>query len=135
MISALPEIITLEEKAVVQAVREAFIALTPDQQALVSADILNKPTGAETIIADREAAKAVENMIDALPEADDITLADKEAVTAANATHLNLTPAQMNYYTFIAIDKLFKAHDKKTETSKSQRWLRTRSMSCPQSTT
>ena len=51
-------------------------------------------------------------MINALPDAKDITLADKDAVNAANQARLNLPPEQADYLTLAAIDKLFKAMDK-----------------------
>ena len=111
-INALPTVIILEDKADVEAARAAYNDLTDDQKNLVIDETLNKLIAAETVIADREAAKAVEDMIYALPEANDITLADKDAVVAANTARENLTPAQAEYLTFTAIGKLFEAQDK-----------------------
>jgi len=111
-INALPTVITLEDKAVVDAARAAYNDLTDDQKALVDEEVLDKLTEAETVIVNREGAKAVEDMINALPDAKDITLADKDAVNAANVARLNLPPEQVDYLTLPAIEKLFKAMDK-----------------------
>ena len=111
LIYNLPDEIELDDKPDVEAARAAYNALTDDQKNLIDSETLNKLTAAETVIADREAAKAVEDQINALPAVEDITLADKAAVDAANAARLNLTPAQADYLTFSAIDKLFKAQD------------------------
>ena len=111
-INALPTVIILEDKADVEAARAAYNDLTDDQKNLVTDETLNKLIAAETVIANREGAKAVENMINALPDAKDITLADKDAVNAANQARLNLPPEQADYLTLAAIDKLFKAMDK-----------------------
>ena len=111
-INALPTVITLEDKAVVDAARAAYNDLTDDQKALVDEEVLDKLTEAETVIANREGAKGVEDMINALPDATEITLADKDAVNAANEARLNLPPEQADYLTLPAIDKLFKAMDK-----------------------
>ena len=111
-INALPTVIILEDKADVEAARAAYNDLTDDQKALVDEETLDKLTEAEVVIANREGAKAVEDMINALPDAKDITLADKAAVNAANQARLNLPPEQADYLTFAAIDKLFKAMDK-----------------------
>ena len=111
-INALPTVIILEDKADVEAARAAYNDLTDDQKNLVTDETLNKLIAAETVIANREGAKAVEDMINALPDAKDITLADKAAVNAANEARLNLPPEQADYLTLAAIDKLFKAMDK-----------------------
>ena len=108
-INALPDVILLEDKADVEDARAAYDALEPEQKDLIDLSVVEKLEDAEEVIADREAAKAVEDQINALP--DDITLADKAAVDAANEARLNLTPAQADYLTFSAIDKLFKAQD------------------------
>ena len=109
-INALPAEITLDNKADVEAARAAYDALEPEQKDLIDLSVVEKLEDAEEVIADREAAKAVEDMINALPT--EITLADKAAVEAANEARLNLTPAQADYLTFSAIDTLFKAQDK-----------------------
>ncbi len=89
-INAFPEYISIDDKEMIAAAREAYEALTPDQQALVNnADKLEE---AEKNIADIEAAMVVADLIDALPE--EITLDDKPAVEAARAAYEALTPDQ-----------------------------------------
>ena len=112
MINALPAVVTLDDKAAVEAARQAYNDLTDDQKNLVTDETLETLAAAEKVVADREGAKAVEDMINALPDAKDITLADKAAVNAANEARLNLPPEQADYLTFAAIDKLFKAMEK-----------------------
>ena len=111
-INALPETIILDDKDDVAAARAAYEALTDDQKAMVDEAVLKKLIDAEEIIADREAAKAVEDQIYALPDAKDITLDDKADVEAARDALEHLTTAQADYVTFMAIDKLFRAEDK-----------------------
>ncbi|MEE3493290.1 dockerin type I domain-containing protein, partial [Ruminococcus sp.] len=108
-INALPDVIIYDDKADVEAARQAYDALTDAQKALVDPVALQKLTDAEQSIAVREPAKAVEALIFALP--DTITLADKADVEAARAALDALTPEQAEYVTFIALDKLFRAED------------------------
>ena len=114
-INALPAAadITLENKEAVAAARAAFDALTETQQALVSKDALEKLTAAEDALAKLEAAEAdkaaaakVEETINALPAAADITLENKEAVAAARAAFDALTKAQQALVSKEAQDKL-----------------------------
>ena len=114
-INALPaaDKITLENKEAVEAARAAFDALTETQQALVSKDALEKLTAAENALAKLEAAEAdkaaaakVEETINALPAAADITLENKEAVAAARAAFNALTEAQQALVSKEAQDKL-----------------------------
>ncbi|WP_025698783.1 hypothetical protein, partial [Paenibacillus forsythiae] len=90
-IDALPDPVTLADKAAVAAARQQYGSLTEAQQALVSSGTLEKLTAAEAAIAaletaaqqaaaDQKAAKAVSDKINALPGQP--TLADKTAVTA-----------------------------------------------------
>ena len=110
-INALPDVIIYDDKADVEAARQAYDALTDAQKALVDPDALQKLTDAEQSIAVREPAKAVEALIFDLPDADKITLDDKADVEAARAALDALTPEQAEYVTFIALDKLFRAED------------------------
>ena len=114
-INALPaaDKITLENKEAIEAARAAFDALTETQQALVSKDALEKLTAAEDALAKLEAAEAdkvaaakVEETINALPAAADITLENKEAVVAARAAYDALTEAQQALVSKEAQDKL-----------------------------
>ena len=105
--------ITLENKEAVEAARAAFDALTEAQQALVSKDAQDKLAAAEAAIAKLEAAEAdkaaaakVEETINALPAADEITLENKEAVAAARAAFDALTEAQQALVSKETQDKL-----------------------------
>ena len=107
------EDVTLESKDAIVAARAAFDALTETQQALVSKDALEKLTAAEDALAKLEAAEAdkaaaakVEETINALPAAADITLENKEAVVAARAAFDALTEAQQALVSKEAQDKL-----------------------------
>ncbi|MBQ9247440.1 MAG: hypothetical protein IJ171_02515 [Ruminococcus sp.] len=91
-ISSLPEEITLDDKTDVEAARAAYDALTDDQKAFVDDETVEKLTDAETAIADLEAAAAVTDTINALPE--EITLEDKDDVEAARAAYDALTDDQ-----------------------------------------
>ena len=102
-----------ESKDAIVAARAAFDALTETQQALVSKDALEKLTAAEDALAKLEAAEAdkaaaakVEETINALPAAADITLENKEAVAAARAAFNALTEAQQALVSKEAQDKL-----------------------------
>ena len=114
-INALPaaDAITLENKEAVTAARAAFDALTEAQQAFVSKEATDKLAAAEAAIAKLEAAEAdkaaaakVEETINALPAAADITLENKEAVTAARAAFDALTEAQQALVSKDALEKL-----------------------------
>ena len=114
-INALPaaDKITLENKEAIEAARAAFDALTETQQGLVSKDAQDKLAAAEAAIAKLEAAEAdkaaaakVEETINALPAAADITLENKEAVAAARAAFNALTEAQQALVSKEAQDKL-----------------------------
>ena len=105
-INALPDEITLNDKNVVDAARAAYDALTQKQKDLVTNySIL---TNAEASIKaleeyeaankrDQEAAKAVIDLIDALPET--ITLEDKNDVAAARTAYDALTDKQKEIVT------------------------------------
>ena len=100
LIEALPAAgdLTLDNKADVLAARDAYDALTPDQQELVAPTAIEKLEAAEAKVAeleaDKAAAEAVEALIAALPEADDITLDDAAAVAAAKDAYETLTDGQ-----------------------------------------
>ncbi len=114
-INALPaaDEITLDNKEAVEAARAAFDALTESQQGLVSEETQEKLKAAEDAIAKLEAAEAdkaaaakVEEAINALPAAADITLENKEAVVAARAAYDALSEAQQALVSKEAQDKL-----------------------------
>ena len=88
MIDAIGEV-TLESEDAIAAVRAAYEALTEAQQAEVKS--YDKLTAAEARLADLKAAKAVDDMIDAIGE---VTLESKNAIDAAQAAFDALTPEQ-----------------------------------------
>ena len=88
MIDAIGEV-TLESEEAIDAARAAYEALTEAQQAEVKS--YDKLTAAEARLADLKAAKAVDDMIDAIGE---VTLESEEAIDAARAAYEALTEAQ-----------------------------------------
>ena len=88
MIDAIGEV-TLDSESAIQAARAAYDALTEEQKAEVkNYDVL---TAAEARLADLKAAKAVDDMIDAIGE---VTLESEGAIDAARAAYEALTEAQ-----------------------------------------
>ena len=88
MIDAIGEV-TLESEETIAAARAAYEALTEAQQAEVKS--YDKLTAAEARLADLKAAKAVDDMIDAIGE---VTLESENAIDAAQAAFDALTPEQ-----------------------------------------
>ena len=88
MIDAIGEV-TLESESAITAARAAYEALTEAQQAEVKS--YDKLTAAEARLADLKAAKAVDDMIDAIGE---VTLESEGAIAAARAAYEALTEAQ-----------------------------------------
>ena len=103
-INALPAEITLDAKETVEAARAAFDALSDDQKNLIDGETLNKLTAAETVIADREAAKAVEDQINALP--DQITPENKQTFMDVSSAFIRLSSAQEEYLSEEAMNKV-----------------------------
>ena len=90
MIFALPDTITLDDKADVEAARAALDALTPEQAEYVTFIALDKLFRAEDAIA----AAEVTAMIDALPAAADVTVNDETDIINARAAYDALSDAQ-----------------------------------------
>ena len=81
--------VTLDSENAIQAARAAYDALTEEQKAEVkNYDVL---IAAEARLADLQAAKPVEKLIDAIGE---VTLASESAIQAARAAYDALTEAQ-----------------------------------------
>ena len=115
-INALPAstAVTANDKADIEAAREAYDALTDDQKAKIDTDTLKKLTDAEAAIQDVEdkaAADAVNATIDALPGADDVTVSDKAAIEAARAAYDALTDEQKAKVSADTLKKLTDAED------------------------
>ena len=81
--------VTLASEEAITAARAAYEALTEAQQAQVTN--YDKLTAAEARLADLKAAKAVDDMIDAIGE---VTLESEGAIDAARAAYEALTEAQ-----------------------------------------
>ena len=107
MINALPaaDAVTTADRDVIEAARAAYDALTDSQKAKVSEETLKKLTDAEAALAaaideaekeaaDAAAAQAVTEKINALPAADAVTVADRDAIKAARAAYDALTDSQ-----------------------------------------
>ena len=109
VINALPSAadITTANKEAVEAARKAYDDLTDAQEAYVSADTLKKLTDAEDALAAAEAS----NVINVLPSAADITIANKEAVEAARKAYDDLTDAQEAYVSTDTLKKLTDAEE------------------------
>lgn len=120
LIDAIPDPVTLDDKDTVEAVREAYDALTDTQKRLVSnysdltdaeADVKALEDYAAAEEADRAAADAVIKLIDEIPE--EITLDDKAKVEEARNAYDNLTENQKSIVT--NYDKLATAESKIAE--------------------
>ena len=94
--SALPKAddVKLSDKSAIAAVRDIYNALTPEAKGYVNQEMLTKLILDEQRITDLEAAKAVDDVIEALPSADKLKLSDKEAVEEARSKYNALTPVQ-----------------------------------------
>lgn len=88
------EDITLEDKEAIEAAREAFDALTPAQQANISNELKQKLIDAEAALLALQQTQAVVETLEELPDLEDITLDDQDAVEAARAAFDALTPSQ-----------------------------------------
>lgn len=101
LINALPDTITLENKAAVEEARAAYDALNDKAEAMVSSQTVSKLTSAESKIAQlekeandlKEASKVI-NQINALPGVNDIELEDEAEIVAARAAYAGLTDDQ-----------------------------------------
>ena len=99
IIKALPAAsgVTMDDKTVIEAVRTAYDALDDTQKTLVDANTLKKLTDAEAAlkeVIDTAAVNAVSETINALPDADDVTTADKDDIEAARKGYNDLTDDQ-----------------------------------------
>ena len=96
LINAIPETVTLSDKAAVEAARAAYNKLTVEAQAMVSN--YSKLTAAETTIADLENANEVIALIDAINANDP----DEATVEAARAAYNELSDAAKALVTNLA---------------------------------
>ena len=96
--------VTLESREAIETARNAYEALTEEQQSYVTNYSVLTAAEAELKAleeqaADQAAADAVTEQINSLPAADTLTLEDKAAVEAAREAYEALTDAQKQYVT------------------------------------
>ena len=103
--------VTLDSKEAIEAARAAYDALTPSQKALISEATYRKLTDAEDAYAalvDQDAAKRVEDLIDAIGR---VTPGSGSKIAAARAAYDALTPSQKklvgNYQTLLDAEKRY----------------------------
>ncbi len=116
MIEALPTPtdVTVEDEQAINDARDAYDALSDEAKALIVLEIPEKLEAVEAALAvakDKAAAKAVEDLIDALPTPTDVTGTDlsdeeKQAVQDAQEAFDGLTDAQKEYISQSKKDKL-----------------------------
>ena len=108
-IDALPNAdeVTIEDKTDIQKARDAYNALDDTEKDKIDENTLKKLTDAEDALAAAEAS----NVINALPSAADITIANKEAVEAARKAYDDLTDAQEAYVSTDTLKKLTDAEE------------------------
>ena len=101
LINALPSVndLSLEDEEQVEAARDAYDALTADQQALVNNYQTQLDVEAQLALLrqqaiDQAAAEEVIALINALPSVDDLTKTDADAVQAARAAYSALSSDQ-----------------------------------------
>ena len=119
MINKLPVAanVTFEDKEAIEAARDAYDKLTEDQQALIpeAASLLIAAENALQVAVDQAAGKAVEDMISALPEDEEIDGEDFEtaaaAVEAAEEAYKALSSAAARYVDDAFYDALMQKID------------------------
>ena len=96
LINAIPTEVTVDDKDDIEAARAAYAALTDAQKDLVEADVLTKLEAAEESLAAAEqaAADAVAAMINNLPNPENVTVDDKDAIETTGYALAALTNAQ-----------------------------------------
>ena len=93
-----PEDVTKDDKEAIEKARDAFEKLTPEQKDKVPEELKSK-------LEDDEIA-CVEDIIDKLPDPDDVTIDDKDAINKARDTYDALTDEQKNKMAEEALKKL-----------------------------
>ena len=114
LINNLPDVstVTVEDKTDVEAARGAYDALTDAQKDYVSAETLQKLEDVEQRIADIEAANMIAALIEPLPTAENVTLADSQEINEAVNAYEGLTQAQRNLVPPALVEKLYADYDK-----------------------
>jgi hypothetical protein len=102
-IKALPasEEVTIEDAAKLAEVRDAFEGLTDDQKGLVDGDTMSKLDNDEQAVAD-----IVKNAIGLLPDAENVTKDDVEAIASARKMYDQLSDKQKSMIDADKVEKL-----------------------------
>ena len=113
MINALPaaDAITMDDAAAVEQARAAYDSLTANQKALVDKETVKKLTDAEDALVKLAEVQLVENTLNALPDAEAVTLNDAPAIEAARAAYENLSDEQKAMVSEEAVQKLTDAEE------------------------
>ena len=118
LINALPVTVATTDEEQITAARTAYDALTDEQKALVSAEVLALLTGAEASLGEAKAAAAnqtaattVSDAINAPTAANSVTLDDADAIIAARQAYDSLTAAQKALVESTVVDKLEAAEE------------------------
>ncbi len=117
-IAALPSAdeIVFAQKPVVEAAREAYNGLTEAQKAYVPEESLLTLQALEQKLADLQAqVDEVQALIEQLPDTEELTLADREAVDAAQAAYNALSLDQRQQLPEGLSDKLLAAQNRLTQ--------------------
>src|SRR5690625_998033 len=107
------ELITLEDREVVDEARQAYESLTEEQKKLVSnlstlESLENQIVELEKQLeADKAKAQEIDEKIDTLPEKDEVTLQDKESIDQVRQAYEKLTDTQKGFVKNLAtLEKL-----------------------------
>lgn len=114
LIALIEDEITLDEscEASITAAREAYDALTREEKGYVTNyQTLTDAEAALKDLKDQKAAKDVEKLIEELKDAQDLTLDDQDAVTAARTAYSSLTDDQKSYVSNENLGKLEHAEE------------------------
>lgn len=115
-INTIPNNLTLDDEVLVQSVLDAYNALSNAQKSLIDELTISKlNTAIEKIsslkeeAANKEAAQEITNIIDSLPELNDLSVMDEDDVKAARAAFESLTEDQKSYVSNTTLNKLKEA--------------------------
>jgi hypothetical protein len=107
LIDALPDPVTLNDRAAVEAARAALNDLNPLQQERVTNQI--KLIDAEAQLIDLTIVEEVTDQILALPTGDDVTIDDQAAIESARTSYEGLTTNQKSMMSSTTLDHLTNA--------------------------
>ncbi len=113
MINALPaaEDVTMDDARDIITAAAAYNLLTPDQKPLVTEETVQKLKDAQDGLRSAAQVEIVKDMINELPAAEDVTLADKEDIETVRDAYDALTDAQKEKIDEETLQKLTDAED------------------------